>query len=251
MKVTFLGTGAPLAPRRATLGLLIEAPGCLPLLLDTCGGFELSRRLERCGTPAVRLRHVVLSHRHGDHIGGMMALALAVSPLDLYGPADALDASEALFELTYPQLARAPGRERHLHPVATDRSYAVAGFELEFFEVVHRVPTLAVRVIRDGRVLAYSADSLPCEALVRSARDADLWICDALCADADRPDAARTLMHPTATQAARMAQQAGAKRLALVHLARFADPTAMRAEAEAHFGGEVLIPDDLERLELG
>lgn len=251
MKITFLGTGAPLAPQRATLGLLVEAPGCAPLLLDTCGGFELFRRLDRCGVEAAGLRDVVLSHRHGDHIGGVMALSIAVSPLHLYGCEDALHAAEALLDLTYPQLANTLGRERYVHPVVGGRAYSIAGFDLEFFEVEHRVPTLAVRVTHGDQVLAYSADSLPCEALVASAQGADLWICDALCAASDRPDAAHTLMHPTSRQAAEMAQRAGVARLALVHLARYANSEAMLEEARAGFDGAVLLPDDGEVVELG
>lgn len=247
MKITFLGTGAPLAPQRAGLGLLLEAPGCDPLLLDTCGGFELFRRLGRSGVEPTRVHHALLSHRHGDHIGGVMALAIAVSPLHLYGPPDALEAAESLFGLTYPELS-APGREHH--PVEPGRSYRIAGFDLEFFAVEHRVPTLAVRVRHGDRLLAYSADSLPCEALVDCARGADLFVCDALCGSEDRPDAARNLMHPTAREAAEMARRAGVERLALVHLARYADPAAMRSEAQAHFGGEILVPDDLDVIEL-
>jgi hypothetical protein len=51
MEVTFLGTGAPMAPERCATGLLVRAPGCDPLLIDTCGGFELVRQLARIGQP--------------------------------------------------------------------------------------------------------------------------------------------------------------------------------------------------------
>jgi ribonuclease BN (tRNA processing enzyme) len=250
MKVTFLGTGAPLAPERATLGLLLEAPGCDPLLLDSCGGFELMRRLGGVVAPAA-LRDVILSHRHGDHIGGVMALALAVSPLHLHGHPDTLHAAESLLAITYPKLAELGERERHGHPVTAGRSYRIAGFEVTCFEVEHRVPTLALRVRHGEQVLAYSADSLPCAALEEAAADADLFICDALCAHSDRPDAARALMHPTALEAAQLGERAGAKRLALVHLARYADARAMLAEAQANFGGEVLLPDDGDVVEVG
>src|SRR5215216_904215 len=81
VEVTLLGTGAPLAPGRATLGLLVTAPGCEPLLIDTCGGFELARQLALVGQPLDGLRNVVVTHRHLDHLGGMPALFLANLPL--------------------------------------------------------------------------------------------------------------------------------------------------------------------------
>src|SRR5207248_5185083 len=84
MEVTLLGTGAPLAPGRATLGILVTAPGCAPLLIDTCGGFELARQLARAGQPLAGLRDVIVTHRHLDHAGGVPALLLANLPLDIH-----------------------------------------------------------------------------------------------------------------------------------------------------------------------
>src|SRR5688572_32345061 len=50
-------------------GLLVRAPGCNPLLIDTCGGFELPRQLARIGQPIGGLHDVVVTHQHMDHIG--------------------------------------------------------------------------------------------------------------------------------------------------------------------------------------
>ena len=49
MEIIFLGTGAPLHVSRATTGMLIRADGGAPLLVDTCGGFELARGLSSTG----------------------------------------------------------------------------------------------------------------------------------------------------------------------------------------------------------
>src|SRR5262249_36920102 len=51
LEITFLGTGSPMAPERCATGLLVTAPGCEPLLIGTCGGFELPRQLARIGQP--------------------------------------------------------------------------------------------------------------------------------------------------------------------------------------------------------
>ena len=45
LRVTLLGTGAPLHPDRATTGMIVTAPDCAPLMIDTCGGFELIRQM--------------------------------------------------------------------------------------------------------------------------------------------------------------------------------------------------------------
>ena len=249
MEVTLLGTGAPLAPDRATLGLLLRAPGEQPLLIDCCGGLELARQLARVGQPIDELTQVVVTHRHGDHIGGSMALTLARAPVRYYGLADALEGVLSLLETTYGEYDRHP--DTSFQTVVPGRSLQLGGFNLRFFAVEHRVPTVAVRVAYQGKVLAYSADGLPGPAMVECAQQADLFVCDAICATGDL-DASRLafLMHPTALQAAQMARQAGVRQLALVHLGRFADTGAMWAEATGVFEGPLSIPPDLTRFSL-
>ena len=88
MLITLLGTGAPLMPDRATTGLLVTAPGCEPLLIDTCGGFELARQLAAVGVAMSDLRNAIVTHRHLDHAGGMQALLLARIPLEVHANAD-------------------------------------------------------------------------------------------------------------------------------------------------------------------
>jgi len=254
VKVTFLGTGAPLHPTRNTVGLLLEAAGCAPLLLDTCGGFELSGALAKAGYRDGRLAelgNVVLTHRHGDHIGGVMALFLALERAQLYGPEDALGAAESLLRTTYPHFSMVRGHGTTATSVRAGTTYPIGGFDLTFFEVVHRVPTYAVRVRVENKVLAFSADSLPCNALVACAQDADLFICDALCAAADFDnEQVHALMHPVATEAAALAERAGAKALALTHLARYATPETMLEEARSRFNGPVTVPNDGDTFEL-
>ncbi|MEZ4710852.1 MAG: MBL fold metallo-hydrolase [Caldilineaceae bacterium] len=247
MNVYTLGTGAPLAYTRATLGILVEAEGAQPLLIDTCSGNELIRRLHALGKP-LNQHHAILTHRHGDHIGGVLPLAIAVQPLHLYGPAETLDVARQLIELTYGEIAYRVLDQTSFHPVEPGPIYDIAGYQVEFFAVQHRVTTYAVRLTHADKIFAFSADSAPCDSLIACARNADLFLCDAICSSQEE-DAAivaglRKLAHPTADEAASMAQQAGAKRLGLVHLARFATPEKMLAEARALFHGPVDVPDD-------
>lgn len=69
MKITLRGTGAPIHPTRNTMGILLEAAHGEPLLIDSCGGFEVTRALAQQGysRDGKSLRHVILSHQHGDH----------------------------------------------------------------------------------------------------------------------------------------------------------------------------------------
>jgi ribonuclease BN (tRNA processing enzyme) len=258
MEITLLGTGAPLAPTRCTTGMLLTAPGCDPLLIDTCGGFELVRQLARIGWQMSDLRNIILTHQHLDHIGGMPALALASIPLSLYALAETHAAVHAFLHACFPEFL-GPGPESPVEPdirpvaVVAGERHAVGGFTVEFFAVEHRVPTVAVRVEQGGRAFAFSADGVPGDALVACARDADLFLCDALCAARDGAGWAarvRGLMHPVAREAGEMATAASAKALALTHLARFANPEHMLAEACEVYSGPVTVPDDCHRFTL-
>jgi ribonuclease BN (tRNA processing enzyme) len=251
MDVRFLGTGAPLNPARATTGLVVLADGCAPLLIDTCGGFELAQRLAAVGVQLAELRHVIVTHRHLDHAGGMMALYLANMALDIYALDDTHAGIASVKAGCFPEWELHAGVVRH--EVKGGESRDVGGFKVDFFPVQHRVPTVAVRITAAQRTLTFSADSLPCGSLVQAAQGADLFICDTICAERDG-EAARIraghLMHPTAKQAAETAMAAGAARLACVHIGRFGTPAYIQEEAAATFRGEIRIPDDGDRWEI-
>src|SRR5437660_12873423 len=112
MDVTVLGTGSPMAPLRVATGLLVTAPGCAPLLIDTCGGFELPRQLARVGQPINELRNVIVTHRHMDHAGGMPALFIATIPLNIYALPDAHAGIRELMAACFPEWPIHPDVQR-------------------------------------------------------------------------------------------------------------------------------------------
>ena len=107
-------------------------------------------------------------------------------------------------------------------------------------------PDQVVGEPRPGRTVAYTGDTRPTAATVEAADGADLLVHDATFASDNADRAARTA-HATAVQAAEVANDAGAARLALVHLSsRYAgDATTIENEAAEVFQGEcAFVPDD-------
>jgi ribonuclease Z len=130
------------------------------------------------------------------------------------------------------------------------RLHAGDPVELEDGTVVE--PDQVVGEPRPGRTVAYTGDTRPASATVEAADGADLLVHDATFASDNADRAARTA-HSTATQAAEVANRAGADRLALVHVSsRYAgDVSPVEREAAEAFEGErAFVPDDGEAVDV-
>ena len=107
-----------------------------------------------------------------------------------------------------------------------------------------------VSVPRPGQRFALVMDTRPCEGALELAADADLLVCESTFLDAEA-DLADRYAHMTARRAARLAVEAGARKLVLVHFSqRHPDETVFLAEAEDEAAGrvEVVAARDLDRV---
>jgi ribonuclease Z len=106
---------------------------------------------------------------------------------------------------------------------------------------------------RPGRLLVYTGDTRPCDSVVEVAEDADLLIHDSMFDDS-LIERARETGHSTAREAAEVANEAGAKRLALTHISsRYAGHGwhDLESEGEDTFEGEkVFIAEDGMEVEI-
>jgi ribonuclease BN (tRNA processing enzyme) len=200
-------------PGGAQSGYLVEAGGDR-LLLD-CGPGVLSRL--RVAEPWPLIDGIVLSHLHFDHCGDLWAWLWGL----LVGPARGLTGPELWLphggrsELDRLAPAHLFAQAFTLREYDEDVPFTVAGFSLRARSVPHYGYTaFALRVQRAGRVLAYSGDSAPSEALVDVARDADLFLCEATL---DEPESPTARGHLTAADAQDAAHRANARRLLLTH----------------------------------
>ena len=228
MRLHVLGNaGDYLAPLSGGSGYLVDGGGAA-VLLDAGGGVRdaLSRfDLER-------LDAVVVSHFHHDHVldlvtlGAMMdARTTLVLPPGERKRLEALAtafAFEGRFEPDGPVVEAKPGE-----------ALRVGGLRLSFAPTQHSAPAFATRVEEGDATLVYASDGAPCAPLHGLARGADLLLMHALLPTVDAAsDHAR--VHSTAQTAARLAVDAGAKRLLLSHRYWESGDAAMREAASAH-----------------
>jgi ribonuclease Z len=100
---------------------------------------------------------------------------------------------------------------------------------------------------RRGQVFAFVMDTRFCDAAIALADGADLVVCESTFLERDA-DLAAAYGHMTAAQAARVAAEAGARRLVLTHFSqRYPDDADFAAEAGEIFA-DVVVARDLDRV---
>jgi len=104
---------------------------------------------------------------------------------------------------------------------------------------------------RAGRKLVISGDTRPCPALVAAAQGADLLIHESTFSDDEQQRALET-KHSTAREAARVAREAGVRRLVLTHLSsrHDTDTAPLLAQAREEYKGPLEIAHDGLTVEL-
>ncbi|NMB77504.1 MAG: ribonuclease Z, partial [Methanomicrobiales archaeon] len=105
---------------------------------------------------------------------------------------------------------------------------------------------------RPGRKIVYTGDT---RALSLSgldiAKDADILIHDATYDETETVRAAE-FFHATASQAGEAATALGARALALIHISsRYQDTGAHVSDAQKKYSGTIIVPSDLDMLEVG
>jgi ribonuclease BN (tRNA processing enzyme) len=196
---------------------LLVGTGSSLLLLDC--GFTVPPEIWRTETSADAIDLIYLSHGHADHCFGLPALLGRMweghrsKPLMLMGQSSVVRAAEHLLETGYPNLRRRFCFDLQLCPVDDDHNLAMLGCTFTFAETRHSARNLAVRIEADGAVLCYSGDGAITNASRELARGAGLWVQEAYSFD-------HSEAHADVGDVLRSAEQAGVKRVALVHVSR-------------------------------
>ena len=180
MRITVIGcSGSFPGPDGPASCYLLEAEG-FRLLLDLGSGAvgALQRHASLDDIDAV-----CLSHHHADHCLDICPFWVARSydprrryeRIPVYGPAGTarrmaeaygMDDDPGMTEV-FDFVTLSPGKRQ------------IGPFQATLAHMNHPVETFGFRVEHAGRVLAYSADTGPCPALVELASQADLLLCEA------------------------------------------------------------------------
>jgi ribonuclease BN (tRNA processing enzyme) len=237
MRLTVLGcAGSFPGPESACSAYLVEAEG-FRLLIDFGSG-SLSALQRYAGIGAVDA--IMLTHLHCDHMLDACTYVVVrryapggpLPPLPVYAPLGAAERISAAYSAD-----NEPVDDVYTFYGLQPGTFPIGPFTVTADRVNHPIETYGVRVEHNGRVLAYSSDTAPCEALLRLAQGADLFLCEASYLDgvANPPD-----LHLTGGEAGAAATKADVGKLLLTHLVTAWGSEASTVEAAcAAFTGPV------------
>jgi len=254
-RLTFLGTGDSLNGERAQASVALPLAGDETMLVDTSSGTVLLGRLAEAGISLESVRHLFLSHRHFDHVGGFAPLLATLASLPeasllVHAAPDTLRALRNLLDLTLPGSEGWMGDRLGWHELVPGKPTEVGGVEVTPYALDHGLECVGFRVAQADAVAVFAVDTRPTREIVENAMGADLLVHDAY-GPQSAPEQAHAMGHSTAADAGEAARAAGVRRLVLTHLrsSRFVDPQVLAAEAEAAFGGPVSAAGDLDTIE--
>lgn len=181
----FLGSGDAFAGGGRFQACMLLEGGDAPLMVD-CGATSL-HAMARAGIDPGAVGHVVLSHLHGDHFGGLPFMVLhgqfnrREQDLHIAGPVGTGERLVRAMEVLF------PGSSTTKRRFDVDVTELVPGVEAAFgpatlraVEVDHAsgAPSLALRIGYAGRTLAYSGDTAWTADLLDVTSGADLFVCE-------------------------------------------------------------------------
>lgn len=274
MKITMLGTGAALPdPDRAQSAILLSLEGDRHYLFD-CGE-GATRQMVRANVDPAKVGLVFLTHLHHDHICDYPYFIISSWMLNRVGSPVVLGPKgtrhfvdhlfgDGAYRTDYMARSAYPVRQQNLEAVRPDVREISPGvvFQDDLIKItadwVEHIPRdicecFGVRIEAEGKVIAFSGDTAPCDAMVRLAQDADLLIHECTFPESFIAHRAKTgvgtFSHTSPTDLGQIASRANVKSLVATHFGHFdsTSPVLKRAAAK-HLPVELMGPHLMDEI---
>lgn len=266
MKLIMLGTGNATVTECYNTCFVLDQDGNY-FLIDGGGGNQVLHQLKEAGVDVNQIHEMFLSHKHLDHIMGIIWMVRIITQnmnrggyegeATIYGHDEVIGLVREFAEkLLQPKEAAQIGKRLHLVTVKDGETRMINDRKVTFFDIGStKAKQFGLRMeLPDGEALTFCGDEPYNECEEAYVKGSKWLLHEAFClhsqADAFRPYEKH---HSTALDAGRLAEQLGVRNLVLYHTE---DRTlaqrraAYTAEAAAEFSGRIFVPDDLDVLEL-
>ena len=262
VRITFLGTGAGNCIYRSHTAIVLDWSNGARILLDAGSGNSVLKNGAQMGILAQDFQQVLLTHQHGDHMGGLPHIqgqrnlvAPQAPPLQVYGSEEALRKVQRLFEATsithavdQDGVTTVDGRQVVRWQPGQEGVWASlnGGIRATPFPVDHIPGAVGWRIESDGVSVVFSGDTRFCPRLAEAAQGATVLIHEVLSTESDK-EGARRRGHSTAAEAARIAAQAGVSQLIITHIDSpfHLNTQPLVDEARQIYDGPISVANDL------
>lgn len=266
MEITMLGTGNALVTECYNTCFVLHE-GAESFLVDGGGGNGVLSQLKRAGLDWKNMRTIFVTHKHIDHILGIVWMVRMIcqnmsqgkyeGEAVIYGHDEAIALVKDMAEkLLQEKQTKFIGDRLHLIPVADGEAKEILGKQVTFFDI-HSTKAKQFGFCMDlgnGEKLTCCGDE-PCSDLCRSYALDSTWLFhEAFClySQADIFDPYKK-HHSTVKDACELAEQLHIKNLLLYHTEdrNIASRKELYlAEGRQYYSGNLYVPYDLETLSL-
>lgn len=265
-KLIFLGTGSADALRYYQTCFVISNGNEQDILVDTGGGGGILRQLSNANIPLEHIRHLYITHKHLDHFWGLFWILRFLgskiakgkaSDLHIYASKTIIGIIKEISPLFLKEKVTGLYDNKILfHPIDDEENITINDWTLRPVDIESKKEEQFgfILLYGDSKKLVFAGDEPLRGELFASAQGAQYLIHDAFCLERDREHyRPQDICHSTVQDAAKTAQEKLAENLVLVHTedTTFGERKALYVtEAKESFGGNILVPDDLETVEI-
>lgn len=266
MKLTILGTGGALVTKYYNTCFVLEEQGQY-LLVDGGGGNQLLRQLASAGIDWKNIKHIFLTHKHIDHILGLVWLCRYImntmnkgryeGEAYVYGHAEVLGRLEHLLRETLePKELRFFNKGLFFVPVEDGVAQEIIGKPITFFDI-HSTKTKQygfTMEYAEGKRLTCLGDEPYNEAVAKYVQGSTWLLHEAYCLYSEAAIyEPYEKHHSTVREACQVAEQYEIPNLVLYHTEEGSYPnrqTRYMIEGKLYYTGKLSVPEDLDVLEL-
>lgn len=261
-----LGTGSAF-PAHSYNECFILDTGSGRLLVDAGGGNGIIHILEKAQLDIATIHDFFVTHTHTDHILGAIWIIRRIvqlhienryeGALSIYGNRDVIHALTEICRLTFlPSYFSAMKEVVRFNTVEPGESRLIAGAEVQFIDC-HSANTMQTGFqmrLPSGNVFCCLGDEALTQTNLSEVIDADYLLCGAFCRYADRDIFRPYEKHHSTVKD--VAINAAAARIGTLILAHCEDRmpgdrnALYAAEAANYYYGNVIVPNDADRIDL-
>ena len=271
-KIIMLGTGSPRVNKeRFPASQILEIAG-EKILIDCADGATM--QLVRSDINPKEVKHLFFTHLHADHILGYANFLVTGwvegrRELTVVGPVGTKKMHDVVIDMLREDLdyRMSLGRPRNgiydVKVIEIEKPQAflidsLPNIGLSCESMVHNVPTFAYKFVTSDTTIVFSGDTAPNEEIIVFSKDADALVIDT-CLTIVKNDTAtnsdeiwKNLQkeHCTPEQVAYIAERANVKTLIMTHFLPGMIPDQVKSRAEQLYKGNVIVPNDLECIEV-